>query len=56
VNSVIDRDKKMNAKYGLSFPRVVDVRKKKQVKGTSLGEFISLHYWNLITEWYIQAL
>ncbi|KAI9770368.1 MAG: hypothetical protein M1839_003210 [Geoglossum umbratile] len=37
VNSVVDGDKKMNAKYGLSFPRVVDVRKKEQAKGTSPG-------------------
>jgi hypothetical protein len=53
VNSVVDGDKKMNAKYSLSFSRVVDVWKKEQVKGMSPGEFISLYYWNLITEWYI---
>ncbi|KAI9760839.1 MAG: hypothetical protein M1840_002201 [Geoglossum simile] len=37
VNSVVNGDKKTNAKHGLSFPRVVDVRKKEQAEGTSPG-------------------
>jgi hypothetical protein len=53
VNSVVEGDKRMNTNYGLSFPWVVDARKKAQVKGTSPGKFISLQYWNLMTESYV---